>query len=506
MRRVLTTAVLVLACAALLVAGTAGGGSSDGTYEVRAVFDNGGFIVSGEDVKIAGARVGSVKSVDVSNKSEVVSLEGGPHAVPGKAVVVLDIEDPGFQDFREDASCLIRPQSLIGEKYVDCRPTTPRAPGSNPPPPLRRIDDGQPGAGQRLLPLENNGKAVDLDLVNNIMREPFAERFRLIINDLGAGVAARGKDLAEIVRRSNPALRETDEVLAILARQNRQLAKLSGDSDTILAPLARERAHVAGFIRNAGETATASAERAPDIERGLQRLPRFLVELRLTMRQLGGLSREATPVTADFGRAAPSLTAASRQLAPFATSANIALRSLGRAADAAGPLLRQADPTIVDVRDLARSGARPFTDFGRLLRSLRRTKGFERLMDFIYFTLGSVNGFDQYGHFLRTNFLATNCIDYASTFASECGAKLVHDTGSSSSARTPSRAELSRLLALDKRSDRETGGARFPLNPFDNQPDSKGAAQAPPDRAGSGAGRRAPGAGARDVLQYLLGQ
>ena len=56
------------------------------------------------------------------------------------------------------------------------------------------------------------------------MEEPYPDRFRLILNSLGAGFAARGEDLAEIIERSNPALRETNEVLAILARQNRTLA------------------------------------------------------------------------------------------------------------------------------------------------------------------------------------------------------------------------------------------------------------------------------------------
>ena len=41
----------------------------------------------------------------------------------------MQIDDPGFQDFREDASCLIRPQSLLGEKFVECEPTQPRAAG-----------------------------------------------------------------------------------------------------------------------------------------------------------------------------------------------------------------------------------------------------------------------------------------------------------------------------------------------------------------------------------------
>jgi ABC-type transporter Mla subunit MlaD len=102
-------------------------------------------------VRIAGASVGSVSSVDVSMPGEPVDKDG--KADPGKAVVVLSITDSGFQDFREDASCLIRPQSLLGEKYVDCEPTQPRPSGSPLPPPLKVIPDGEPGAGERFLPI-----------------------------------------------------------------------------------------------------------------------------------------------------------------------------------------------------------------------------------------------------------------------------------------------------------------------------------------------------------------
>lgn len=140
MRRLLATLAIVIACTALVLAGTAGS-DDGGSYEVRAIFDNGGFIVPGEDVRVAGANVGTVDSVDVTGKDEIASLEGGPHPVPGKAVVVLKITDPGFQDFRRDASCLIRPQSLIGEKYVDCQVTQARAPGSDPPPELTEVPE-----------------------------------------------------------------------------------------------------------------------------------------------------------------------------------------------------------------------------------------------------------------------------------------------------------------------------------------------------------------------------
>ena len=141
MRRVARHRPPLLAVAAVVLIPSATG-ADDGPYKVRGVFDNGGFIVKGEEVRVAGATVGTVESVDVSGDDEIASLEGGPHAVPGKAVVVMDINDDGFKDFREDASCIIRPQSLIGEKLVDCTPTQPRAPGTEPPPELEEIEDG----------------------------------------------------------------------------------------------------------------------------------------------------------------------------------------------------------------------------------------------------------------------------------------------------------------------------------------------------------------------------
>src|SRR5919106_4172663 len=324
MRRLALIACAVAGGIGLLVAGPAVS-DDGGPYEVRAIFDNASFLVTGEEVRIAGAKVGSVAELDVTRPGETVSLEDGPEDEPGKAAVVMRIDESGFQDFREDASCLIQPQSLLGEKFVGCRPTQPRAPESEPPPPLEEVPEGEPGEGQVLLPLENNGKAVDIDLVNNIMREPYADRFRLILNDLGAGFASRGDELEEIVERSNPALRQTNRVLAILAQQNRALAELARDSDTVLAPLARDRRQITGFMRGSTVASQATAERAADLERGFELFPEYLRRLRQTSAELRRFSDAGTPVITDFGDAAPSVTRAQRALAPLADAATPAL-------------------------------------------------------------------------------------------------------------------------------------------------------------------------------------
>jgi phospholipid/cholesterol/gamma-HCH transport system substrate-binding protein len=428
MKRVALIVLALVAVVAILLTGSAAGGD-DGQYEVRAIFDNAGFLVTGEDVRMAGAKVGTVTDIDVTTEDEAALEDGGP--APGKAVVVMRIDEPGFQDFREDASCLIRPQSLIGEKFVECEVTQPRAPGSEPPPALEVVPDGQPGEGEHLLPLERNGKAVDLDLVNNIMRAPYPDRFRLILNDLGAGFAGRGQEIAEIVQRSNPALRETNEVLAILGRQNHTLSRLSVESDSIISALARERAHVAGFINQSNTVAEASAERRADLEESFARFPGFLRELRSTMRELDAFSQAATPVFAKLGEAAPDLTRATKALGPFSSAGVDALTSLGKAAEASGGPIAESDPVIKQVRELGKSGAPATTNLRKFLSSLRKTEGFNHLGQFLFNASGSVNSFDQYGHFLRGLLPLNNCVDYELIAEPGCSAKFTVSSSSS---------------------------------------------------------------------------
>ena len=103
----------------------------------------------------------------------------------------MRIDDPAFQDFREDASCIIRPQALLARTLRRVPEHRAAGPGHRAPAGDCEARGRRVGEGQYLLPLEHNGKAVDLDLVNNIMREPYPDRFRLILNDLGASVSPR---------------------------------------------------------------------------------------------------------------------------------------------------------------------------------------------------------------------------------------------------------------------------------------------------------------------------
>ncbi len=61
-------AVAIIAVVALIAVGVVFVAQREGEqpYQVRAIFDNAGFVIPGEDVKIAGVRVGKISSIDVT--------------------------------------------------------------------------------------------------------------------------------------------------------------------------------------------------------------------------------------------------------------------------------------------------------------------------------------------------------------------------------------------------------------------------------------------------------
>ncbi|HEY1358652.1 MAG TPA: MlaD family protein [Thermoleophilaceae bacterium] len=412
MRRLLALIALACAGSALLVLGGASGGAGGKRY--RVVFDNAFGLVSGGDLKIGGVRAGKIVGFQLS------SLRSP------KAVVEVEVTQPGFDDLRSDASCEIRPQSLIGEYYVDC----------------------QPGSSRRALPndvvpVEHTSSGIPLDLVNDVMRRPYRERLRLILTELGTGLAGRPRDLSEVLRRAHPGLRETNRVLEILGRQNRTIASFIRDADTVVGQLERRKADVARFVTKAGDAAEISAGRRSELRLALARLPGFLDELRPTMARLGGLADEQVPLLRGVRTAAPALDLLLARVGPFAAASRKALHALGPASAAGrrafargrqevGVLRRlapDAPPTLKPLRQLlqtlddrrrahvsdplARSSAPPPPDPTAIpARAQGGFTGFEAIANYLFWQALSINRFDSIGHVLSIVGLTNDCANY----------------------------------------------------------------------------------------------
>ena len=423
-RLALIVLVMVLAGGGAAVILTSSSNGAGGPYLVRGIFDDASYAVQGEDVRIAGAPVGTIKSLDVTPDS--------------KAAVTLEIDDSSFVPFHANASCTIRPQSLIGEEYVDCDPGTSTAP------PLQRIRSG-PGSGSYLLPVTRTSSPIDSDIVQNIYQQPVREALAVIIDEFGTGLAARGSDLNAVIHRANPALGYTDQVLQILARQNRTLAQLAVDSDTVLAPLARERRAISDFVDQANTTSVASAARAADIARTFQLFPSFLRELKPLMVDLGSLASQGTPLMTELKGAASPLAEEFANLTPFAKAARSALINLGRASARSQPALVATVPLAQRLLKLGNASAPTAASLDELTASLQQTGAIKQLMGLLFNATEAGNGFDSIGHYVRDELLVGDCTGYATSPVPGCSANFAQGSAAADVARAA--APLKGLLA-----------------------------------------------------------
>ena len=418
MRRLLSGVLVVaLVGAAALLAGAKEEKSGSG-QTVKIVFDNAFGLTEGGDFRVGGVKAGKTTKFTATKDS------------PPKAEVTAEISETGFGDFREDATCTIKPQSLIGEYYVDCQPG--------------KSDQKLPGGR---IELERTTSTIPPDLVNNVMRRPYRERLRLIITELGTGLAGRPEDLQEVLKRAHPGLRETSKTLQILGDQNRIIENFIKDSDTVVAQLEARKREVTRFIEEAGDTAAISATRRAELRETFKKLPGFLAELRPTMASLEGLADEQIPLLADAQAAAPDLNTFLTRLGPFAEASRPAVRSLGKTSVVGRRAFERGSNEVAELRQLAGQApatARPLRQFLESLDDRRRAvdeanggkdprgkvdgppasdpsqnnggrggfTGFESLWNYFFWQTLSVNGFDDLGHVLRLGLTVSQCSGY----------------------------------------------------------------------------------------------
>jgi virulence factor Mce-like protein len=399
-RRFVNTLVVVLAIAGMYFA-TRALTQSRGPDKPRfaAVFDNAFGITEGVDVRAAGVNVGSVKSLDVQRKT-------------GRAIVRFELSRTDFGRFREDVFCRIEPQSLIGEYFVNCDPGTSR----------KMLPEGTQ------IPVERTGITIQPDLVNQTLRMPFRQRLGIILTELGAGFGGRSEDLQETVKRALPALRETDRVLALLARNRETIRALNVDADRALAPLADNRRDLSRFVDEARDTAVASASRREELAGTIRRFPRFLRELRPTLRDLGTAARAQTPALRNVRTSAQELTTLFERLGPFAEASTPALRSLGEAGVVGSRAARDSRETVRELRRLASTSSEPARNLRFILEHLddranavepnaespggKGFTGLEALLQYPYVQSQAINTFDSRGYLLKLNALINECTQY----------------------------------------------------------------------------------------------
>ncbi|HEV3054797.1 MAG TPA: MlaD family protein [Solirubrobacteraceae bacterium] len=402
MKRLAAIAAGVVLVGAFLVITTGasnGGSGGAGTYKIE--LDNAFGLVTGEDFKVAGVVAGSITAIDLDRKTL-------------HAIVTVQVTQHGFGSFRSDVFCESRPQSLIGEYFINCDPGTSTkvlAPGST-------------------IPVTQTSSTIPADLIQGIMRMPYRERLTLLINELGAGVAGRSGDLQAALDRAVPALTETDNLLKLLADDSHTLQDLTASSNAVITALANNSRNVARFVTEANNTAVDTATQQTALRQTLQNLPGFLEQLRPALAKLDSATTANEPVLANLNAASGQIDRLFTDLPPFAHSALPAIRSLGRASVTGRQAVIAARPTIAHLNQFATSTPELAQNLRIVLDDLdtqsravekdprspggKGFSGLQALLGYVFNQTLAINTFGPFGHMLAVDaFVDLRCTPYA---------------------------------------------------------------------------------------------
>lgn len=192
-------AALVVAAGAVVVRKTAAAPA----HTLTVTFPGAGGLVPGSDVFEAGAKIGSITDIRPGAGDE--------------AIVTTAIDDEHWPLHRDGLKIDIRPKSLLGEKYVD-------------------VHDGKAGSpayandDQHPMQAAKDSVPVELDQFINSLDEQTRTSAKVLLSDLGAGVAGRGADL-------NQAISTGRDNLAHLAVTGQTLSNRDPELDRILVSL-----------------------------------------------------------------------------------------------------------------------------------------------------------------------------------------------------------------------------------------------------------------------------
>lgn len=371
MRRlaVITLVIAAAAAAGALVLGARAQGSS--TERVDVIFDDARGLIGGQLAKVAGAKAGTIQDVVLTPDF--------------KARVEMSI-DSRFP-FHQDATCTIRPEGLIAENYVDCDPGTPDSP------PLKGS-----GGHAATVPVTHTVEPVNLLNLFNIFNLPTRERFRVLVNELGIGVAGRGQDINAILRRANPALAQARQVISILDDQRSQLATVIDATNTIASEAAGHTAGLQSFLDRAAAVSSLTAAHSSNLALAINRLPGLLAAAQPALAQLDAVAVSGTPLVTQLHAAVPSLNRVETDLGPFVKLAKPALADLGGALKRAIPAVKDITPVVTTLSKYATKSLPSTKLAGKLFVNLQQHGFIENFLSVFYYVAATAARFDSTSH------------------------------------------------------------------------------------------------------------
>ena len=285
-----------------------GGGSS---YTVTAAFENASQLVTGNNVNVAGAPVGSVKKISLSDD--------------GQALVEMKISDDAYTPLPEGTHATIRSQSLSGiaNRYVDLAlPTHP--------------DGEMIGSGGEITQADTTSE-VDLDQLFNTLDRPTIEGLKRTIHGFARSYEGVGPQANRGFYYLNPFLSTSRRVFSELNSDQANLEGLVVDAAGLTSTLDQKAPEISSLVANLnGMLGTIGSQQA-SLASAVHQLPDFMRQFNTTAVNLRAALDDVQPLINYTRPVARKLKPFTKRLRGFARDSVPTVRNLNAVIKAPGP-------------------------------------------------------------------------------------------------------------------------------------------------------------------------
>lgn len=342
------------------------------TY-VKVAFDNvGPALRPGNDVRIAGVRIGQVRQIEGKD---------------GKAVVTLQLD--GQRAIYRDATAYVAARSALGQKLIQLQPGTPAA--------------GQLGPGELLRP-GRAGNATDLDALLAVLDPATRTALGNTLRTAGQGTANRAQDINSVLGAAPSLLDDASAVSRALSAPEAGLPTLLTTARTLSQRFTGQEAQIAGLIGDLGTTTQALAvDRGQPLATTVHDLPQVLGQTRSALTALAQPLADVQATTDQLSSGAAALGAGTPDIRGVLREAVPPLKSVPGVARKAEPAVDSLTKLVVDARPLAPKVRRAVTLAQTPLDVLAPYSP-EVSLWFAY-ARNALGSGDKNGHWLRFNVL-----------------------------------------------------------------------------------------------------
>lgn len=275
----------------------------------------------GQEVAIAGVKVGEIGKVELVN---------------GRAVVTMKIHKADAQLYK-NATALVRPKTGLNDMTIQLDPGTPQA-GKAP-------DDW-------VIPASRTSATVNFDQILASLDTDTRTYLQILLGQAGQGLKGRSNDLANTFRRFEPTSRDVLEITRLLAERHDNIERAVSNFRKLTEAVAGKDQDLAQLVDASNAVFQSFTNQDRALRSALSQLPGTLQVAQTNLGKVDKLANVLGPTLQDLRPAARALGPTLRQMRPFLEETTPIIENQLR------PFARESLPTVRILRPAAQNLAK----------------------------------------------------------------------------------------------------------------------------------------------------